>query len=364
MKTVNLLEFLNSSETLHALDCATRNDVLVNFLDLLVEDEQLTQKINLGIIYYLEKRLNNYLVVDGLSRLLSLSLLLHAVCECYKKTSTKNENAIKTIRSKYLFTGNKTKLRLEEQEQKIYEKIINGDRLSGKEKANPMFKLLHSFWSQIKEENISASKIFKMLQKIYIRVVDIDDENAIDIYYTQNKDHKEINQLKLIGSYLKEQDLLNDWNKLLNIYKNSEVDVIKFFKDYFITKFYYKKFNENRLYETFVNYFITINQYISAKEFMNKLIFSANLYFQILNAHFDNIKIRDAFLNIKIHNGEDTYAYILNIFEDYIDGNISEATLLEIFSTIDEYLKNRIKTPNNVGFNELIEYLNAFITCK
>ena len=31
---------------------------------------------------------------------------------------------------------------------------------------------------------------------------------------------------------------------------------------------------------------------------------------------------------------------------------------------IDEYLKNRLKTPNTVTFNELIEYLNAFITCK
>ena len=65
-----------------------------------------------------------------------------------------------------------------------------------------------------------------------------------------------------------------------------------------------------------------------------------------------------------MHNGEDTYAYILSIYEDYVDNIISKATLLEILTTVDEYLKNRIKTPNNVGFNELIKYLNTFITCK
>ena len=59
-----------------------------------------------------------------------------------------------------------------------------------------------------------------------------------------------------------------------------------------------------------------------------------------------------------------SYAYILNIYEDYIDNNITEATFLEILATIDEYLRNRLKTPNNVDFNELINYLNAFITCK
>ena len=43
--------------------------------------------------------------------------------------------------------------------EQIYEKIINGEKLSGKEKEHPMFILLHNFWSCIKEENLQASKI-------------------------------------------------------------------------------------------------------------------------------------------------------------------------------------------------------------
>ena len=97
---------------------------------------------------------------------------------------------------------------------------------------------------------------------------------------------------------------------------------------------------------------------------INKIKRSAVLYSNILNVNINNESLKQALIKIKMHRGEDTYAYILNIFEDYIDNNISEATFLEILQTIEEYLRNRIKTPNTVTFNELIEYLNAFITCK
>ena len=50
MKVVNLLEFLNSAKDLFTLPYAKCDDNLVNFLDLMVEDEQFTQKIDLGEI--------------------------------------------------------------------------------------------------------------------------------------------------------------------------------------------------------------------------------------------------------------------------------------------------------------------------
>ena len=105
METVNLLEFLNSVSTLDTLNVAKCNRELVNFLDLMTEDEQFTRSIDLGIVFLSQKTLDKYTIVDGLSRFVSLSLLLHAICECYKKTTTRNAKAIKTIRSKYLFSG-------------------------------------------------------------------------------------------------------------------------------------------------------------------------------------------------------------------------------------------------------------------
>ena len=71
-----------------------------------------------------------------------------------RKDYNENDKAIKTIRSKYLITGTSTKLRLPSDLQSVYDKILFGERLSGKEKESSLFKLLHFYWTKIKEENL------------------------------------------------------------------------------------------------------------------------------------------------------------------------------------------------------------------
>jgi len=365
MEVVNLLKFLNSVRDLYTLDIARCDREFVNFLDLMTEDEQFTRSIDLGLIYLHQRTFDQYTIVDGLSRIVSLSLLLHAICECYKKTTPQNDKAIKTIRSKYLFSGgSKLKLHLNEDDAALYEKIINGERLSGLEKSKPMFQLLHNFWTQIKEEKLHASNIFKMLQKINVVLVDTDSVSKRDLYYRLNMSNRNINQIMLIDNYLKENGVLADWEDIKSSYCLQKDDVILFLKDFFLTKFNYKKFNPERLYDNFVNYFETMMQYISEDTLMKNIRRSAMLYYNMLNVNFKNEDIRHAFINIKRHNGTDTYAYILNVYEDFYAGRISESIFLEILNTIDEYLKNRQSSGNNIDFNELVQYLNAIITFK
>ena len=365
MKVVNLLKFINSAHDLYALDIARCNRTLVNFLDLMVEDEQFTRSIDLGIIYVSVKDTDKYVIVDGLNRIVSLSLLLHAICECYKKTSTKNDKAINTIRSKYLF-ANKTKLKLHlhAEDADLYEKIINGERLSGHEKSKPMFVLLHNFWLQIKEEKLQAANIFKMLQKINVVLVDTSEVSKRDLYYRLNKSNRKINQIKLIDDYAAEKGVAETWNDIKSVLCLEKDDTQSFLKDFFITKFNYKHFSPERVYESFVNYFETMLKYQSKDAIMANIKRSAVLYSNILNINFKNEDIRHAFINIKRHNGTDTYAYILNVYEDFYSGNISEATFIEILNTIDEYLKNRESSGKNIDFNELVQYLNALISFK
>lgn len=363
MKVVNLLEFLNKAKDLYALDYTKCDSELVNFLDLMVEDEQFTQKIDLGLIFVHQKTFDQYTVVDGMNRLISLSLLLHAVCECYKKTTAQNEKAIKTIRKKYLISGTRSKLRLNEKDGIIYNKIINGERLSGHEKKSEMFILLHNFWSQIKEENLQAANIFTMLKKIFVTIVDTDDVSMRNLYYKLNE-NKNIDQILLIEDFLKEKDAEKHWITIKEKYLTRRDDIILFLKDFFVTKFNYKKFNPDRLYESFVNYFDTMAQYMPKNSIMERMLRSAKLYNNILNVNFENEDIKRAFINIKKASGEDTYAYILNVYEDLVDNNLSESTFIEILNTIADYLKNRKINSNEIVFNELIQYLNAFITCK
>ena len=363
MEVVNLLDFLNIARDLFTLDYAKCDGKLVNFLDLMTEDEQFTQRIDLGIIFINQKSADQSTIVDGLNRILSLSLLLHAICECYKKTTKQNEKAISTIRKKYLIHGSKSKLRLNEKDGILYNKIINGERLSGKEKETPMFILLHNFWSQIKEEKLQAANIFRMLQKVTVTLAETDKVSKRNLYYKLNSSRK-LNQILLIEDFLKENGVEEEWNRLKKLYFAKERDIIRFLKDFFVTKFNYKKFEEDRLYESFVNYFQTMMQYIPEDVLMNKITKAAGLYYNILNVNFENDDIKRAFIDIKMHSGEDTYAYILDVYEDFVENNISESTFLEILKTIDEYLRNRNIHENNVEFNELIKYLNAFIACK
>jgi len=365
MEVVNLLSFLNSIQDLYTLDIARCNREMVNFLDLMTEDEQFTKNIDLGLIYIKQRNLEQYDIVDGLNRIVSLLLLLHAICECHKKTSQRNEKAIKTIRSKYLFkSGSKFKLHLQGEDADLFSKIVNGERLSGHEKSKPMFVLLHNFWTQIKEEKLQASAIFKMLHKINVTLVDTDDVSKRDLYYILNKEKRKINQIMLIEDYLKEYKVLEVWQDIKANYFVERDDASLFLKDFFITKFNYKKFNSERLYESFVNYFETMLQYIPKETIMKNLKRSAMLYYNILYVNFKNEDIKQAFINIKRHGGSDTYAYILNVYEDFYTGNITESIFLEILTTIDEYLKNRQNSGKNIDFNELVQYLNALITFK
>ena len=363
MEVVNLLKFLNSVTYLNALSYARCDKELVNFLDLMTEDEQFTRSIDLGLIYITQISLEEYDIVDGLSRLLSLSLLLHAICECYKKTTSQNDKAINTIRKKYLFAAKtKLKLRLPAEYAELYAKIINGERLSGREKTSPMFKLLHNFWAQIKDEKLQAANIFKMLQKINVVLVDTNDVSQRDLYYKINSEKRNINQILLIDDYMKDMRVFDRWQEIKDSYFLDDKELTRFLKDFFITKFNYKKFKPERLYESYVNYFGTMLQYIPETTIMKNMKRSAMLYSNMLNVNFKNEDIRHSLIGIKRHNGEDTYAYILNVYEDFYTGNISEAVFAEILNTIEEYLKKRELTGKNIDFNELIQYLNTLIT--
>lgn len=364
MKVVNLLEFLNSTRSLCSLDYAKCDRELISLLDYINEDEQLTKNIDLGLIFLCEENENSYTIVDGLNRIVSLSLLLHAICECYKKTTERNSKAIKTIRNKYLLRGQKLKLQLSVYDDIIYNKIICGERLSGIEKSKPLFKLLHKFWTKIKEDNLQAAKIFSMLQKVNVTIVETNHVSPRELYYKINSSNRRLNQLTLIDDFLKEKGLNEDWTKIKSEFFVQKADINAFLNDYLVTKFSYNKYDPQKTYLNFINYFESMTQYTTPVDLLYKIKHSALLYYNLLNVNFINEEIKNALINIKKHAGEDTLAYILNVYEDFTSNNISESIFIEILNTIDEYLKNRQNSGKNIDFNELIQYLNAFITCK
>ena len=88
-------------------------------------------------------------------------------------------------------------MKLPQEAQIIYNKIIFGERLSGKEKDSQMFKLLHSFWTQIKEEKLQAAAQALVLQAREMAQAENDEQEPEDIDkdYTPVKRAKEENEV-------------------------------------------------------------------------------------------------------------------------------------------------------------------------
>ena len=59
-------------------------------------------------------------------------------------------------------------------------------------------------------------------------------------------------------------------------------------------KFNYKKFDPERLYESFVNYFETMMQYMPEDVIMKRMKHTAALYCNILHVNFHNEEIKKA----------------------------------------------------------------------
>lgn len=363
MKFFNLLEFLNNAKSLQMLDYARCCSSLVNYLETMPIEEQFFKNFDVGVFFLKETDYEKYTIIDGASRLLSLSLLLHSICECYKRTTQKNEKAIETIRRKYLLGGKNLKLRLSEPENTIYQKIINGERLSGHEKSTPMFLLMHKYWTIIKENKLQAASIFNTLNKYTVTIANVENVSMRNLYYSLH-DKNSLNQLLLIEDYISEKKCIDSWQNVKNSLLNNDEDLILFLNDYFVTKFNIKTYKSEDLYMNFYNYFETMSEYTKPIAVMAQLSKAAKLYSEIINIQMEDGEVKRSIINIKKHQGDDTLAYILNAYTDYREGNLTEDTFVEILKTIDEFLVSRQSSGNSTDFNELINYLNAFITYK
>ena len=264
------------------LDYARCCSSLVNYLETMPIEEQFFKNFDVGVFFLKETDYEKYTIIDGASRLLSLSLLLHSICECYKRTTQKNEKAIETIRRKYLLGGKNLKLRLSEPENTIYQKIINGERLSGHEKSTPMFLLMHKYWTIIKENKLQAASIFNTLNKYTVTIANVENVSMRNLYYSLH-DKNSLNQLLLIEDYISEKKCIDSWQNVKNSLLNNDEDLILFLNDYFVTKFNIKTYKSEDLYMNFYNYFETMSEYTKPIAVMAQLSKAAKLYSEIIN---------------------------------------------------------------------------------
>ena len=359
---INLSKLLHSTQALYSTDFSSDYEVPADLLEMLIENIDTNEAIFNGIMIFQKTKNNSVIIIDGLKRIISLSLLLHAICECYKLTNKKNERAIELIKQRYLFNDFGTKLQLSGHEKYIYEKIINYEKMTAEEKAHPMFEILHAFWAKIKMNNLSAVKLFNQIKKMEVIAIILPENistDVRDIYQNLNCYNENLNQLRLITSFIGEnsQTALEIWMEILDLFKKADME--RKFK-YFLFDFLsiQKKGvipRDNELYLSFKRYYLRmVNSGLSPEVLMNSMKTISGYYIKISTADFENEEIKSRIHTIKDSNMYETFPYLLEVTEDYENGTLSADSFCQLLDNVILFIAEQ----RSGNFENMINFAN------
>ena len=339
--TTNLLDIIQKTQVFYSTEYSGGFQAPADLLELLLENTGTKDVLVDGVMFFQQLENDSVLVVDGMKRLISISLLLHAICECYKLTNNKNARAIDLIKKRYLFNSFGTKIQLNGYEKQIYEKLVNYERMTFEEKEHPMFKTLHEFWAKIKMNNISATQLFNQIKQIKVLAIFYDEcaiENR-DLYQFLNCNNPSIEELQLITNFIEEKagENAKHWYEIVDMFRNA--DMMRKFR-YFLVDFLTIQKNgiipkENELYMSFKKYYQRmINADTTIEDLFISLKNSARQYIKISTANFENKEIKQRIITIKENNMYETFPYLLEVTDDYSNGRITDETFCQLLDTV------------------------------
>ncbi len=365
MELFKALDFLESTGCLYTLDYAKKYLYSSKLSNYIFDMFDIKECANLGVIYTKPIKVGEQYIVDGTSRLIGLSLFLFAVCECWKNTTERNELLIRKIKTNYLLHNGRPKIILKGSNNDIYEPLLLGDRISGKNKKTVIFCTYHEYWTKLKLGNYDLKDIMEKLNRLYLyntNLTSTEFPQIRDFYYFHNIDNPKLNQILLIRDFLKEEEAEYEWSEIEQLFYNNKDYLMMFLRDFLITKYKIKKIPFNSYYLVLKDYVNKLKKYMSVLKIVEGIHKSALTYNSILNVDIEDEDIKNKFIEIKFNKGNDTYAYLLEIFEDYKDGNITKDTFVEILTAVNEYLLNRSVNPSSrTNFNDLIADLNKML---
>src|SRR5574344_351260 len=362
----NLFNFLNLAEKISVPDFASNyifdEEDFSRYFDEIIEAFNMKNSLFLGTFTF-QNRQNKLVLIDGLKRLISLNLLLAALCNFYKNTSQKNSIASEKISKKYLFSNANLKIKY----SPLFEKIMEEKPISEREKASSLYLAYNFFQKRISEKRISATNLFATLCDINFIPVLIEDEtfDIIDLYNSINQ--KSDVQIKLINKYLlsKNDDKTGLWLNVISFY--SEEFLTSFVKDFLTIQNNGKIPTDYNLYRDFKIYFETISKFQSFETIIQNLDKFARYYEQILTADFEDYEIKAEFELINSNSATDTYPYLMEVLNDLAEENINEEIFMDILKLVNRFIEDRKNTdPSSltINFASLSKNLNRMLFLK
>ena len=375
---INILEILNAAKTLSSVgfssgynfDEASGDELF----DELISNANLLTPIFSGIIIIeTSDEDGNFTIIDGLQRITTLKLLLIALCEVSRNTSKRNEEAKNKIFTRYLTTKNQVKLQLTGEENEIYNKIVFSQPLTETEARNNLFQTYQRFLFKIKKLEMSPTRLFRVISKIQFMVIFVNksDLSTRELYQSLNENKSDLSQINLITSFISQSGQASGsiWQQTMNEYtKNNLLNILKqFMKDFLTVQNNGRIPSEKSLYRAFKNYFITMLKYQPAEQIIGNLHRYSQYYLKIIRADFEDSEIQNQIAMINENNGQDTYAYLMEVLDDLENSHIERGVFLDILSMISKFVITRRDAPPSdltMNFANLSRELNKKIALK
>lgn len=350
---INILEIFNAGKTLNSVGFSAGYNfdtvqTEIYFKELVSNSKSHTPIFAGIIIIETSDKDGNFTIIDGLQRVTTLSLLLCALCDGYKNTSQKNEDARRKIISRYLVNDeNEVKLRLVGSEKEIYKKIVFSEKLNEEEQQSNLFQTYNEFLSMIKAREITAAKLFKVISKIQFMVVFADklDIPARELYQSLNGNKTDLSQINLISSliYQSDEDAGDLWQEIVNNYKKLGMAAVlnNFIRDFLSIQNNGKIPGETLLYKNFKTYFDTIAEYQSKKSIIENIYKYSEFYLKIIQSDFEDEEIKNQIEMINQNNGQDTYPYLMEVLDDLENSHINQDIFIDILNTLNSFILDR-----------------------
>lgn len=308
-------------------------------------------------------------IIDGAQRVTTLSLLFFALCQSYKGTSQRNEEAGTKLLNTFLLTDGKPKLKLGGVDGDVFDKIILSLHLTDEDKNSNLYQAYASFLSKIDEKKVSPNSLFNILSTMQFMQVITDKSNipAREIYQVIN--NRSESQISLVSDFVKQQGngAFGVWCDLVGLFDGSNKLLEAFIRDFLKTRLDENVLHKSCLYNSFKSYYFKIIKYQDSLSVMNGMYKYALYYLKIVRADFDKEEVREQINLLNEHNGKDTYPYLMEVLDDVENGHIEEGAFMNILMMINLFIKSRdeISISNvSIDFANLSKELNKMLVLE
>lgn len=372
MKTsiISVSEILNSAKSFTSAGFSSGYSFdevqAAEYFEELIDNASYPSPIFSGILI-VEQDKDNITIIDGLQRLITISILLCALCDCYKGTSEKNEEAKNKILTRYLLNDEEVKLKLLNKEQSVYEKILFCEELSESEQNSNMAKTYRCFLKKIKEHRINGTNLFRIIARIQFMLIVTSKSEIVsrDLYQILN--NKEKTQINLISDFIMYTDKAAGtfWQMMLDQYSKDFFE--NFIRDFLIIQNDGKMSNKSALYNYFKGYFNKICKYLEPITVVENIAKYAQYYQKILNADFEELKVKEQIKILQYNNGQDAYPYLMEVMDDLENGHIDLDVFFDILTMINSFIRSTQENAISnvtINFASLSKELNKMLILK